>query len=94
MNPSATRAARATGAMFFIVFGAIWLGYAAWHDGHERYWLFALIAAAVAAMLATAFRIYKANSAALAEHSASAEGQRAVGDHDASCFARARGVAT
>ena len=62
---SPAKAGRAIGAMFFAVFGGMWLGLWAHSEYPESVTALLAIAAVAAALLAAAYRAYKANSLAL-----------------------------
>jgi hypothetical protein len=63
---SSAKASRAIGAMFFAVFGGIWLGLWAHSEYPESVGALLAIATLTAALLAAAYRVYKANSRARA----------------------------
>jgi hypothetical protein len=54
MTPDPVRADRATGAIFFSIFGTLWLEAWVWLTQRDRWWLYALIALAGVCLLATA----------------------------------------
>lgn len=71
MNPTPTsvlgnsaKAVRAIGAMFFAVFGGMWLALWAHSEYPESVGALLAIAAVAAVLLAAAYRVYKANSLA------------------------------
>ena len=59
------KAGRAIGAMFFSVFGGIWLGLWAYDKYPGSAGALLIVASAAAALLAAAYRVYKVNSPAL-----------------------------
>lgn len=59
------KASRAIGAMFFSVFGGLWLGLWAHSEYPNSVSALFVIAAVAAALLAAAYRVYKTNSLAL-----------------------------
>jgi hypothetical protein len=72
-NPAT--AGRAIGAMFFSVFGGAWLGL--WANAQfPGAPALLIIAVCTAALLATAYRLYRANAPAMKAHSQTAVGQR------------------
>ena len=64
-NGSSAKAGRAIGAMFFAVFGGMWLGLWAHSEFPESVGPLLVITAVTAALLAAAYRTYKANAPAL-----------------------------
>ena len=83
MNPTpasvlgnSAKAGRAIGAMFFAVFGGMWLGLWAHSEYPESVGTLLAIAAIAAALLAAAQRVYKANSLALKALAQTPEGRR------------------
>ncbi len=60
-----TKADRAIGAMFFSVFGGVWLGLWAHSEYPDSVGALLVVAAAAAALLAAAYRLYNVNSFAL-----------------------------
>lgn len=74
--PEVQRARRATGAMFFSVFGGAWL--AGWaYSSHAPLLAFILIAAIALALLGTAVSIYRRHAAALKAEPETPERRRA-----------------
>jgi cytochrome bd-type quinol oxidase subunit 2 len=70
------RAGRAIGAMFFSVFGGLWLGLWA-NDQYPGFVALQLVVASVtAALLAASYRVYKANSLALKANAETPESRR------------------
>ena len=65
VHGSPAKAGRAIGAMFFAVFGGMWLGLWAHSEFPESAGSLLVIAVVTAALLAAAYRAYKANALAL-----------------------------
>lgn len=65
-SPDAVRASRAIGAMFYGVFGGVWVGYSAWRGLENRVPALIVIAVATLGVLGRAYRRFSENQAALA----------------------------
>jgi hypothetical protein len=76
-RPSAIRARRAIGAMFFASFGAIWIAIWSQRSFGLRPWILALIAAGAVAIFVVAWREYQQNRGAHAVIADSLEQKRA-----------------
>ncbi|MBS1801588.1 MAG: hypothetical protein JSS95_17390 [Acidobacteria bacterium] len=74
--PSAVRAGRAIGAMFFAFFGAAWLIVGCVHSGHGTVLVIVPVVLCAIALFAFAYFIFKRNSSALAARTGSPQEKR------------------
>ena len=76
VSGDSAKAGRAKGAMFFSVFGGIWLALWAYDEYSGSVGALLIVALATAVLLAAVYRVYKVNSLALKAHAQTSETRR------------------